>query len=293
MSTIKRIALASAVSMSLLSSVSFAAVTGEMQGAANAQAQAITKAVNVAKATIQCRQATLRIASAAKAKGGKLRGAELRSAIMQATSVAARKYNIENRCVTPVYVANAASRLTGMYPATGKTLGLAKLGGAGGVAGAAAAAATGGIGGGVYALAGLVGIAAIAAAANNDSDSDSGSNLVTTAVSGGDVQPLATGGNLSGVTQTTNPDTGVITQTGTVTGGSTGSGTTTVTITPSAAGGSTFQVTEVVTDSNGNILFAQTYTRTYGTNADGSTDFTNVVSNTVVSTATPPMSAST
>ena len=157
MSSIKRIALASAVGMLLLSSVSFAAVSGEMQNAANAQAQAITKAVNISKATIQCKQATLRIASAAKAKGGKLKGAELRSAVMEATSTAAIKFDIEEGCVTPVYVANAASRLTGIYATKGPIMGLAKAGAA------ATAPASGGMGSGIGILAGLVGLAAIAA----------------------------------------------------------------------------------------------------------------------------------
>ena len=122
---------------------SLGAVSGEMQGAANSQAKAITKAVNVSKASISCKQATFRIASAAKAKSGKLKGAELRSAIMEATANAANKFGIDVGCVTPVNVAGAASRLTGMYPASGPTMGLAKAGGLAGAAGAAGSPAGG------------------------------------------------------------------------------------------------------------------------------------------------------
>ena len=177
MSTIKRIALASAVGMSLLSSTSFAAVPAVMQGAANEEARVITVAVNVKKQTLQCREATLRIASAAKAKGGKLKGAVLRSAIMGATSVAAKKYNIEDRCVTPIYVSNAASKLTGIYPTKGTTLGLAKIGGAG------ASAASGGIGA-LGIAAGVLGLAAVATVVANNDDNNTGDNAAVTVQTG-------------------------------------------------------------------------------------------------------------
>jgi len=170
MSTIKRIALASAVSLSLLSGTSFAAVPAAMQGAANEEARVITVAVNVKKQTLQCREATLRIGSAAKSKAGKLKGAVLRTAIMGATSAAAKKYNIEDRCVTPIYVSNAASKLTGIYPTKGTSFGLAKVGAIGA---ASTGAAAGGINplllaGGAVATLGL-----IAAVASDDDDDNS------------------------------------------------------------------------------------------------------------------------
>lgn len=230
MSTIKRMALASAVSMSLLSSVSFAAVSGEMQGAANAQAQAITKAVNVSKATIQCKQATLRIASAAKAKGGKLKGAELRTSIMEATSNAASKFGIEAGCITPSNVASAASRLTGMYPATGPSMGLAKASGAA----AAVSGAASGLGGmgGLGALAGLVGIAAVVAIANDDDDDA----VVTTTTGTATVNGVAA---TTATTVTTQPN---------------GETTTVVVATDPVSGNVLEQVTTIRTvDANGNV----------------------------------------
>ena len=292
MSTIKRIALASAVSASLLSSVSFAAVPGQMQGAANAQAQAITKAVNVSKATIQCKQATLRIASAAKAKAGKLKGAALRSAIMEATTAAAKKYGIEDRCITPFNVASAASRLTGMYPATGPTMGLAKLGGAGGLAGAAGAAASGagsalgGIGG-LGALAGLVGIAAVAAALDSDDD-----NIVRNPIA--NAPATSTGGALSNLTQDLNTDTGAFTLNGNVSGGLTGSGTFEASYTPVAGSPNTFEVVEIIRDASGNIISQNRFTRTFGSAlANGAPNLNDVVSTTPVVVVDPAMSAGT
>ena len=164
MSTIKRIALASAIGVSLLSSTAFAAVPTAMQASANKEGKIIRYQVDNKNVALKCREATFRVAAAAKRGSGKLKGAQLRSAIIEATSVTAKKYNLADRCMTPVYISNAASKATGIYSAKGPTLGLAKLGAAGG----AASAAAGGIGLGTIALgaAGLIGIAAIA------SDSD-------------------------------------------------------------------------------------------------------------------------
>ena len=255
MSTIKRMALASAISMSLLSSVSFAAVSGQMQGAANAQAQAITKAVNVSKATIQCKQATLRIASAAKAQGGKLKGAELRSAIMEATTTAASKFGIEAGCVTPVNVASAASRLTGMYPASGPSMGLAKAGAAGG-------AAAGGSGvGALGILGGLVGIAAVAAAL----DDDDVTLVPTTTPTLGTVSG---GAQLNNLVSVEDPETGIITTTGTLTGGSTGSGTVRMDLKPTD-NPLVFDRLVIITDSDGTVISQYTETVTFPANADG------------------------
>ena len=299
MSTIKRIALASAVSASLLSSASFAAAPGQMQGAANAQAQAITKAVNVSKATIQCKQATLRIASAAKAKAGKLKGAELRSAIMEATTAAATKFGIANGCVTPVNVASAASRLTGMYPATGPTMGLAKAGGAGAMAGAASgaagavASAAGGISK-VKILAGVAGVIGIAAILANDDDPDAPApTTLGNSDTNPDIVPLGSGGSLSNVTQTAPDANGSFQQVGQVSGGATGAGTSTTTFTPTAAGGNTYQVTQVVRDADGTILFTRTYTQTYAV-VGGAPDLSQPIGDPVnVSTPVTPTSAST
>ena len=251
MSTIKRMALASAISMSLLSSVSFAAVSGQMQGAANAQAQAITKAVNVSKATIQCKQATLRIASAAKAQGGKLKGAELRSAIMEATSTAASKFGIEAGCVTPVNVASAASRLTGMYPASGPSMGLAKAGAASGAAGGAAAGGMGALG----VIGGLVGIAAVAAALNDDDD-----DLTLAALEGNITTPaISTNDN---ATLTLQPaqvrSDGVILQEGTVSGGATGAGNVSISLTPDANNPLQFTRLVIIRDPETNAIISQT-----------------------------------
>ena len=233
MSTIKRIALASAVSMTMLSSISFAAVSGQMQGAANAQAQAITKAVNVSNASIQCKQATLRIASAAKAKAGNVKGAALRTSIMEATSNAATKFGIAADCVTPVNVAKAASQLTGMYPATGPTMGLAKAG--------AASGTTTGMGGmgALAGIAGLVGIAAVIASSDDDA-------VVTTTTS-------TDGAGVVTDTTTTVVDGTTTVQAVVTTPGVGGSPATTVTTTTVTAANGAITRTRVSVAANGDI----------------------------------------
>lgn len=163
MGTMKKIALTSAIGMSLAAGAAFAAPSAKMQGAADAKAKEIRVAVNNGAALV-CNQENLKIAKAAVAEKGNAKGAELNAQVRDAVFAASQKYNLVADCMPLTLAQESSNIVTGMNSAKAGVLGKAPLAGAGALGGLFGGA---GIASALVPLAVLGGVAAVA---SSDSD---------------------------------------------------------------------------------------------------------------------------
>lgn len=152
MSKIKKIALTSLVSMSMLSSVAFATPQDGL-----AEAKMITTSVNNG-ATVACPTAAMQVGNAV-AKDSGLSGSALHAYIVKHLTAAASAVKIQTpECISDVVISDVACKISGSCDAAPGILAKAGGSGMGGNAGTIAAA--------------LAAAAAIAIIADNNDDDD-------------------------------------------------------------------------------------------------------------------------
>lgn len=164
MGTMKKIALTSAIGLTLLSGAALAAAPQGMQSAADSKAKEISTAVN-SGVELSCKDASLRISKAAVSKKNKLQGVQLNAAVRDATHLAAVRNGIAGDCVTVTLASETSNIVTGIGPQKAAVIG--KAGGAGAVGGLAGLLGGAGVASALVPLAVLGGIAAVASSDND------------------------------------------------------------------------------------------------------------------------------
>lgn len=162
MGTMTKIAITSAIGLSIVASTAMAAAPADMQKRVDTRFTQITTRLNTTDDQMTCRTMAVELAKAG-ARGAKQKGAELNRSLTEAITTTSEKNNFEE-CLTVVYAGNAASAVSGVSTSTAGVLGKAPVLGGLGAAAAASGVSVGAIAAGALALGG------IAAVANSDND---------------------------------------------------------------------------------------------------------------------------